>query len=83
MNTFVVYCRYNYFGDGCYKLNVQNSDTASPEQQVQNYVFANGLNRGASTQMTITTTRNLSYETKVARNSNGELKTYCEADLIL
>ena len=51
--------------------------------QVQNYNFAQGLQGTDSAYLTIGGVRGRSFETKVAKDSNGELKIYCEADLIL
>ena len=44
--------------------------------------FAQGLQGAPRAYLTIDGVRNRSYETKVAKNSSGELKIYCEADLI-
>ena len=77
------YYQNNYFGDGCQYIVFTGAETASSSAQVQNYNFAQGLKGTSSAYLTIGGARNLSYETKVAKNSNGEIKTYCEADLIL
>lgn len=77
------YYQYNHFGDGCQYILFKGKETASGTQRVQNYNFAQGLQGTDSAYLTIDGVRNLSYETKVAKNSNGEIKTYCEADLIL
>ena len=77
------YYQFNHFGDGCQYIVFKGTETASDTQQVQNYNFAQGLKGTSSAYLTIGGARNLSYETKVAKNSNGEIKTYCEADLIL
>ena len=61
----------------------KGAGTASPSAQIQNYNFVQGLQGTSSTYLTIDGVRNLAYETKVAKNSTGEVKTYCEADLIL
>ena len=77
------YYQNNHFGDGCEYILFKGTETASYAQQVQNYNFAQGLKSTDSAYLTIDGKRNLAYETKVAKNSNGDLKTYCEADLIL
>ena len=77
------YYQNNYFGDGCQYIVLTGAETASSSAQVQNYNFAQGLKGTSSAYLTIDGKRNLAYETKVAKNSNGEIKTYCEADLIL
>ena len=77
------YYQNNYFGDGCAYLVFKGTETASSSSQIQNYKFAQGLRGTEDSYLTIDGVRNLSYETKVAKNSNGEIKIYCEADLIL
>ena len=59
-----------------------NDEIASSTNQVEYYKFAQGLHGAPSSPITITTVRNRGYETKVAKNSAGEIKIYCEADLI-
>ena len=77
------YYQNNYFGDGCGCIVFTGAETASNSQQVQNYNFAQGLRGTSNAYISIDGKRNRAYETKVAKNSNGEIKTYCEADLIL
>ena len=77
------YYQNNYFGDGCAYLVFKGTETASSSSQIQNYKFAQGLQGTSSAYLTIGGVRGRSFETKVAKNSNGELKVYCEADLIL
>ena len=77
------YYQNNHFGDGCGCIVFTGAETASNSQQVQNYNFAQGLQGTGSEYLTIDGVRNRSFETKVAKNSNGEVKVYCEADLIL
>ena len=81
-STKYEYYKNNHFGDGCQYILFKGVDTASPSNQVQNYNFAQGLQGNASIYLTIEGIRNLSYEVKVAKNSKGEIKIYCEADLI-
>ena len=76
------YYKNNHFGDGCQYIIVKGEETASSTSQVQNYNFAQGLQGTSDTYIVIDGKRNRAYETKVAKNSNGELKIYCEADLI-
>lgn len=76
------YYKYNHFGDGCQYILFKGADTASPSNQVQNYNFSQGLQGTDGAYITIDGVRNLSYEVKVAKNSKGEIKIYCEADLI-
>ena len=76
------YYQYNHFGDGCQYILFKGTETASVSAQVQNYNFAQGLQGTPVGFLTIDGKRNRAFETKVARNSNGEIKIYCEADLI-
>ena len=72
----------NHFGDGCQFILFKGAETASFSAQVQNYNFAQGPQGTHTTYLTVDGVRNRAFETKVAQNSNGELKIYCEADLI-
>lgn len=63
-------------------ISFRGAETASYSVQVQNYKFAQGLQGTSSAYLTIDGVRNRAYETKVAKNSDGEVKVYCEADLI-
>lgn len=76
------YYQNNYFGDKCRYILFKGTETASDSTQVQNYNFASGIQATSNIYLTIDGVRSRAYETKVAKNSNGELKIYCEADLI-
>ena len=76
------YYRNNHFGDGCMYIVFKGTEKATYSAQMQNYNFAQGLQGTSGTYLTIDGVRNRAFETKVAQNSNGELKIYCEADLI-
>ena len=76
------YYQQNHFGDRCQYILFKGVETASISTQVQNYNFAQGLQGTSSAYLTIDGVRSRAYETKVAKNSSGELKIYCEADLI-
>ena len=80
--TKYTYYRNNYFGADCGFIIFTGTGTASEYAQVQNYNFAQRLQGEPRAYLTIDGVRNRSYETKVARNSAGELKIYCEADLV-
>ena len=75
----------NFFGDNCryilFKGTKPSGDSENPIY-IQNYIFSQGLHGSVNPYLTIDGVRNRSFETKVAKNSNGELKVYCEADLI-
>ena len=74
--------RHNHFGDGCQYILFKGAEYSSSVAQVQNYNFAQGLQGTSDAYLTVDGIRNRSYETKVAKNSAGELKIYCEADLV-
>ena len=76
------YYRHNHFGDGCLYIIFTGAETASSSTQVQKYNFAQGLKGTSDAYLTVNGVRNREYETKVAKNSKGELKIYCEADSI-
>ena len=59
------------------------TETASDSAQVQNYNFSRGISGTESEYLTIEVKRSRTFETKVAKKSNGELVIYCEADLIM
>lgn len=77
------YYQNNHFGDGCEYIVFTGAENVANASEIHNYNFAQGLQGTSSAYLIIDGKRNLSYETKVAKNSNGELKIYCEADLIL
>ena len=77
------YYRSNHFGDNCECIIFKGKAPANNAQQVQNYNFAQGLQGTFSAYLTIDGVRGRSFETKVAKKSNDEVKIYCEADLIL
>ena len=76
------YCQHNHFRDGCQYILFKGTETASASAQVQNYNFAQGLQGTPDAYLTVDSKRNRAFETKVAKNSTGELKVYCDADLI-
>ena len=91
-NTFVTYASgstlvnclmYNKFESGIKFCTIVNPETSSFNNQVQNYHFKSSMIGTSSNKIVIEVTRNLPYDTTVALNSTGEVKTYCEADLIL
>lgn len=68
-----------HFGDGCKDIRITYQDVFD-EDYFMNYSFAQGLDKRSTIEVTGVMARN--YETKVAMNSRGELKVYCEADLV-
>ena len=81
-STKYSYYYHNHFGDGCCYILFKGVETGSDSVQVQNYNFSQGLKGTSSEYLTIDGVRNRAYETKVAKNSYGTLKIYCEADLV-
>ena len=79
--TKYAYYQNNHFGDGCKYIILKGAETASAESQVNNYNFAQGLQGTSNAYLSIDGKRNRVYETKVAKNSSGTVKIYCEADL--
>lgn len=68
----------NYISDRC--SNIIISGQTGGSKCIQNLVIAKGVN---NEEITIPESLlNADYEIKVAKNSSGELKIYCEADLI-
>lgn len=72
----------NRFGDGCSHIVFTGAETAEESTPVMNYNFAQGVYSTSSDYIIIDGVRGRDYETKVAKNSAGEIKIYCEADLI-
>jgi hypothetical protein len=76
-------CEYNRFDDGC------SHNTLHGEDGSQTGCFCNlHIVRGVCgsddepNYINVAVSENATYEIKVAKNSNGEIKVYCEADLI-
>lgn len=78
------YYKNNFFGNNCKYIlfkETENVDEKNPIY-IQNYNFAQGLQGKSRDYLIIDGIRNRSYETKVSKNSNEEVKVYCEADFI-
>ena len=74
---------YNHFDDGCSYNVIWNSDTTSSTVLLKNININRGVvGTGSSYNMININTLNQDYEIQVAKNSKGEIKVYCEADLI-
>ena len=96
-NSFVGACSDNSFGDNCSgnKLNdhylynkfengvqyVEFSGNGTPSANVQNYHIKQGMVFTSSTKRIITAKTGLTYELSVAKQSDGTVVEYCEADL--
>lgn len=81
--TKYAYYQNNHFGDGCEYIVFTGAESVSNASEIHNYNFSQGLQGTANNYLIVEGKRNRAYETKVAKNSSGELKIYCEADLIL
>ena len=76
------YYQNNHFGDGCEYIVFTGAENVANAREIHNYNFAQGLQGTADNYLIVEGKRNRAYETKVAKNSKGELKIYCEADSI-
>lgn len=77
------YCSWNYFDDNCSYNIIWNSDTTGTFNYLRNiniYVSVSGTS--SSYNFINIDTVDADYEIQVAKNSKGEIKIYCEADLI-
>ena len=76
------YYQNNHFGDGCKYIVFTGAESVSSATNIQNYNFVQGLQGTSDNYLIVEGKRNRAYETKVAKNSKGDLKIYCEADSI-
>ena len=72
-------CKYNNFGDRCEYILFTATSTSG---KLQNYNFITPLQGTSDAYIKIEGIRGITYEMKVAKNSSGEIKVYCEADLV-
>ena len=85
------YVQNNKFGDGCSHLLIYNVGKVGPDESIQNLNIAQGFSS-----ISIDTAHGVfypevieidtvgqDYEIKIARNSKGEVRIYCEADLVV
>ena len=82
------YFNNNHFSDGCNNI-IFWCDPTDGDNKIQNLNISQGLgsieidNNGSNIPEVLhLTTFSQDYEIKIARNSKGEVKIYCEADLI-
>ena len=80
--TLGAYSDYNKFGNNCKYLKLENSNS-NHNNRIQYYNILSTVSGTSSAIQNINAELGLDYETKVAKNSNGDIKIYCEADLIL
>lgn len=76
-------CKYNRFDDGC-SNNILHGEDGSQTGSFCNVHVVRGVcgNNDELNYINVAVSENATYEIKVAKNSNGEIKIYCEADLI-
>ena len=77
------YYQHNHFGDGCQYIIFTGAETASSSAKVQNYNFSQGLQGTSDAYLNIDGVCNRSFETKVEKDSNGNIKIFCLADLVI
>lgn len=77
------YFQYNVFESGIKYTTLYNIYTASSASVVRYYHVYASVSGLVSTPTKISTARNLNYESAVAKNSSGTVKTGCYADLLL
>ena len=63
-------------------MTLQSDDAGDRDNQVQNYRVANGTQGTNDEPIVVEVDRNLEYETTIAKNSAGEIKVFCLADII-
>ena len=88
-NSFGSNCRYNkldaYYENNTFENGVQRvkfSGVGTVSSKVKNYHIKQGMVFTSSTEHTITAKLGLGYELSVAKQSDGTVVEYCEADLL-
>ena len=77
------YCSRNYFDYDCSYNIIWNSDTTGTFNNLQNInICISASGTSSSYNFINIDTIDADYEIQVAKNSKGEIKIYCEADLI-
>ena len=76
------YYRYIAIESGNRLINLNCTSTTSSNNYFQNVRIGLGVNNTDTSKTIDIATINSNYEIKVAKNSNGDIKIYCEADLI-
>jgi hypothetical protein len=78
------YCEHIHISDGCeYNVIYHREQPTSTDTRLQNINIIRGVS-GKNDAYNFIPINNLGvdYEIKVAKNTAGEIKIYCEADLI-
>ena len=88
-NSFVSDCCYNklyaYYKNNTFENGVQHvkfSGVGTVSSKVQNYHIKQGMTFTTNAEHTITARTDLNYELTVAKQSDGTVVEYCEADLL-
>jgi hypothetical protein len=81
-NTFGNKFSNNTFGNKCNYIQMINTND-NTSKYVSYYNITSGISGKSSDPLIITGETDRNFETKVARNSSGEIKIYCEADLVV
>lgn len=76
------YCYYIEIIEGAQYIEFTNAETASANQLVKGYRIGN-VQGASSNLLQIAVERNRDYETTVAKDSAGNVKQFCIADIIL
>lgn len=82
------YCSYNHFDDGCSYIVIYNTGTTGSGYKLRNINVSRGVrgtggsgNKHSFIQIT-DAQKNAEYEITVAKNTSGDIKIYCEADMV-
>ena len=79
-NKLNAYYRYNKFDDGVERVTFSGTGTNS--EYIQNYHIKQGMKFRSNSPHTITAKLGLGYELSVAKQTDGTVVEYCEADLL-
>ena len=80
--TLLNYCQSNHFDDGCSYNVIWNAVQLTTYNRLQNINVVRGVSATSGSNFINIVDTNAAYEIKVAKNSSGDIKIYCEADLI-
>ena len=77
------YCRNNIIENGVSYVILYNTSTVSDSYKLQNVTVCKGMSGTSTSYNNVEIpSLNAEYQIKVAKNSKGDIKVYCEADLI-
>ena len=80
-NTFGNYYRYITLDQGVSYCSFVNDETAASGNQVQYYKLTLGIGGSSNSVQNINVSRNNSFETTVSKDSAGNVKQFCIADI--